>query len=89
MIVLAACVCVRFVRGNWPPAILLIAAGVVLLLRPIDYAALRAQSAPTGLWVLAGSFLLFALGTLLALNRSKWSHPAARISPTTRVEPNH
>jgi hypothetical protein len=86
-LVVAACALHKLVRGHWPPAILPAAAGIVLLMHPGTSAVVKAQSAPLGLWVVAGSFLLFAVGTLFALTRSARSAPA-KITTTTKNQSN-
>jgi hypothetical protein len=86
-LVVAAAALLKLVRGQWPPAILPAAAGIVLLMHPGNSAVIKAQSAPVGLWVVAGSFLLFAAGTLFALNRSARSAPA-KITVTTTNQSN-
>ena len=85
-LLVAACVVHKFACGHWPPTILPVAAGIVLLMHPGNSAAVAAQSTPVGLWVVAGSFLLFAAGTLFALARSR-SAPA-KITVTTKNQSN-
>ena len=62
--ILAACGMLKLVPGHWPPLILPIAAVIALLMHPANLAVIKAQSTPIGLWVVAGSFVLFAIGTL-------------------------
>jgi hypothetical protein len=88
-LVLLACVMARLLRGQWPPIVLPMAAGMVSLLHPGNYFLIGIQSTPIGLWVVAGSFLLFALGTYLALSRSKWSPVDPTIPAATETNPTH
>ncbi len=75
VLVLASCIISKFIRSHWPPLILPCVATVVLFTAPGSHLAEPAQSVPIGLWVVAGSFMLFVIGTILALTKSKW-HPA-------------
>jgi hypothetical protein len=56
------------------PLVVAGAASLMLLLQPGDFVAGKIHSLPAGLIAVAGSFLLFALGTALALTRSRWGH---------------
>ncbi len=88
--VLIVCALYRIRRGHWLQPSLPVAAVSVLLLQPAAFAAGKLQSVPTGAWVVAGSFLLFACGTLAALTRSEWQrHPTpARVpAQTTPTNP--
>jgi len=70
---LAISICAKVFRGTWKPIIVPIAALQVLLVHPLDVAADRLHSTPAGLIALIGSFLLFGVGTVLALTRSRWN----------------
>jgi hypothetical protein len=56
------------------------AALLVLLIPPGDFAAGRLQATPAGLLAVAGSFLLFAVGTVLALTKPRWN-PSPAYAP--------
>jgi hypothetical protein len=43
----------------------------------MDWLAIKMLTAPIGLLVVAGSFLVFALGTWAALTKSRWNQPPA------------
>jgi hypothetical protein len=76
-LMLAVCVITDFLRRNWRPLAPAVAAALVLLLQPAGNTAGKLHSTPTGLLAVLGSFLLFGLGTLAALTRSKWHGPPA------------
>jgi hypothetical protein len=76
-LMLAVCVISDFLRRNWRPLAPAVAAVLVLLLQPADFTAGKLHSTPAGLLAVLGSFLLFGLGTLAALTRSKWHGPTA------------
>jgi hypothetical protein len=86
-VVLSTCGIIKLIRGTWPPLVLPISAGIALLMYPGNLAVIMAQDTPVGLWVIAGSFLLFAIGTVTALTRSKWNPTPAKaaITPTDRT----
>jgi hypothetical protein len=63
----------KLYRGTWRPALLPLAAVVVLLGQPGDFAAVRLHTTPAGFVAMMGSLLLFALGTLAALTKSRWN----------------
>jgi hypothetical protein len=89
-IVLSTCAMLKLIQGQWPPLTLPITAGIILLLHPATHTAIKAQSIPIGPWVVAGSFLLFAIGTALALTKSKWNRPAPQLSPAVNpTKPTH
>ena len=78
-VVMAAAIGVKLFTGVWRPAVVPIAAALVLLIPPGDFAAGKLRTAPAGLLAVAGSFLLFAIGTIAALTKPRWNPPA--ISP--------
>ena len=84
-LLLIPCVVFRLIRGSWPPVILMSTAAIVLLSSQGSQVSGPAQSVPVGLWVVAGSFMLFAIGTILALTRSRWHPP--RATAATEKEP--
>jgi len=88
MFLLVICLLNRLWRGQWLQPCLPVAAVSVLLLQPGAFAAVKLQSVPTGAWVVAGSFLLFACGTLAALTRTRWHRqPAPAMAATSTTNP--
>jgi hypothetical protein len=79
-ILIAVSVAVRCWRGVWLKPAVPIAAVTVLMLHPFLVAAGLLQSFPAGMLAVLGSFLLFALGTLAALTKSRWHRTAAPLS---------
>jgi hypothetical protein len=73
--VLAVCVVLRWLKGQWIQVAIPLASVVVLLSAPGHAAASHLQSAPAGLLAVAGSFALFGLGTLGALTKHRWAGP--------------
>lgn len=80
-VMLGAAILARLLKGGWRPVGLPVAAILVLLTPPGDFAAGKLQTTPAGLLAVAGSFLLFALGTAVALTKPRWNNHAA--SPAT------
>jgi len=82
LIAVAAGLCLIRESG-WPPGSVAGAAAFVLLLKPGVIAGEvtieKFQALPAGLWVIAGSLLLFALGTLAALTKPHWNRHSAPI----------
>jgi hypothetical protein len=70
----------KLLTGQWHPAVLPIASLLVLSITPAEYTTQKLQGAPAGFLAVAGSFLLFGLGTVAALTKSRW-HPAIENSP--------
>jgi hypothetical protein len=70
--VLAAYLITQFLRGRWDTFILPAASILTILSGPGNYLIDRLHSAPTGLLAMAGSFVLFALGTAVALTKHRW-----------------
>jgi len=70
--VLGAYLSARFLSGRWGPPVVPAAAFLVVLTGPGDFTAAQIQSAPVGLLAVIGSFLLFGLGTLVAVSRNRW-----------------
>jgi hypothetical protein len=78
MMVLAACILSRWLRGYWEPRIVVIAACICLFAAPAHYLFGKVKTSPAGLVALIGSFLLFGLGTIAALTRSAWNPSVSR-----------
>jgi len=72
-IVLASYLVNQLLRGRWDSLIILPAASISAVLSgPGNFLLESLQSAPGGLLAIIGSFLLFALGTALALTKHHW-----------------
>lgn len=71
--VLAVCVIIRRLQGQWLQVPVPLASVAVLLSAPGHSAATHLHSAPAGLLAVAGSFALFGLGTLGALTKHRWA----------------
>ena len=70
--VLCGYLAARWFRGSWGPWVIPSAAGLVLLTGPSNFAVGQATSIPVGLMAVIGSFLLFGVGTLVAITRHRW-----------------
>jgi hypothetical protein len=71
-ILLAAYLITRLLRGRWD-LLILPAASLVTVLSGPGFALIRVlQTAPLGILAMAGSLLLFALGTAAALTKNRW-----------------
>jgi hypothetical protein len=62
----------RLLRGGWGPLPVPIAAVLVMLSGPGNFTADQLQLAPAGLLAVVGSFVLFGMGTLVAVRRRRW-----------------
>ena len=86
---LGAAILAKLLKGGWRPVGLPVAAMLVLVLTPPgDFAAGKLQATPAGL--LAGwraAFLLFALGTAVALTKPRWNHHATTAAAETGPVP--
>ncbi len=71
-IVLSAYALTQILRGRWDTFILPAASILTVLSGPGNYLVQRLNAAPTGLLAMIGSFLLFALGTAMALTKHRW-----------------
>jgi hypothetical protein len=81
-LLLAAAILIKIFYGNWRPVVAPIAALLVLLITPGEYAAVKLQATPAGYLAITGSFLLFGLGTIAALTKPRWNRTPA-IAPVT------
>jgi len=70
--VLAVCLALRLLRGHWGPRLVPLAAVLVACSGPVDACISRLQTAPLGILALAGSILLFAVGTIAAVTKPQW-----------------
>lgn len=61
-----------FLFQIWRPLVIPIAAGMVMLCHPLNFAVIKTQTTPTGVLAVIGSFVLFALGTAAALTKHRW-----------------
>jgi hypothetical protein len=71
-IVWIAYVAMSLARKQWGPHIIPLTASLVLLAGPTDIGAGKLQTIPIGVLSMAGSLLLFGLGTAVALTRHRW-----------------
>jgi hypothetical protein len=71
---------VRFF-GAQPAWAILVSSALVALSGPINLAAGYFQGAPAGVLLIAGSFIFFGAGTVLALTRHRW-HQTTPVSAT-------
>jgi hypothetical protein len=69
--VLVGYVIARWLRGGWPSLVLPAAAGLVLIARPAHGGAERLQTFSTGFLIVIAGFLLFGVGTGVALLRHR------------------
>ncbi len=76
-LVLGAYLIVQFLRGRWDMFILPAASILTVLSGPGNFLIGRVHSAPTGLLAVIGSFVLFALGTAMALTKHRWHRNSA------------
>jgi hypothetical protein len=74
-LVLASYLVTQLLRGGWGSLILPAASILVALSGPGNYLIEALQYAPAGLLAVIGSFLLFALGTGVALTKHLWHQP--------------
>jgi hypothetical protein len=72
LVLLAAYALARWIRGNWGPRIIPVVAVIALLSTQAYYAVVLFKSAPSGLIMLAASFLLFGIGTGIAWSKPRW-----------------
>jgi hypothetical protein len=68
----------RWLRGYYPPVVLLAAASICLLAVPIQLAIRVFRASPVGLLSIMGSFVLFGAGTILAMNKHRWQQALAK-----------
>ena len=71
-VVLILCGLRGLIFQRWTPLVVPGAAGAVALCGPANFLLLKLQTTPVGLTAIIGSFLLFAVGTALALTRHRW-----------------
>jgi hypothetical protein len=76
-VVLGAYCLTQLLRGRWDLFILPAASILTILSGPGNALLLWLEKAPGGLLAMIGSFLLFALGTTLALTKHRW-HPSEK-----------
>jgi hypothetical protein len=61
-----------FVFRVWRPQVVPVAALLVALCSPVNFAVLKTQATPMGVLAVIGSFALFAAGTAAALTKHRW-----------------
>jgi hypothetical protein len=69
---LGICVIMRFLNGRWPSFSISIASLVVMMAGPVNLTCGKLQTISSGMLCLIASFLLFAIGTVVALTRNRW-----------------
>ena len=83
--IFASYLAVRVIFGAWSSRLVPYASALVLLSTPSLRLFAMLKGTPVGLLVLIASFVLFALGTLLALTRHRWQKaPAVVAEPHTK-----
>jgi len=70
-----------FVFQRWTPIIVPGAAALVALCSPANFALVKLHATPVGVTAILGSFLLFAVGTAVALTKHCWHKPDADVNP--------
>ncbi len=76
---------VKLIFGSWGPRIVPLAAGMILLCKPVLLCFEFTREAPTGVLALVGSFLLFAFGTVAALARNRSNKNERPLSSATPI----
>ena len=71
-VVLVVCVGLRLIRGRWIARVVPSPeCGAVA--GPANFIIIKLQTTPVGVMAVAGSFLLFGLGTIAALTKHRWN----------------
>ena len=70
--VLAVYLGARAISGAWSARVIPWSAAAVMAMTPLRLGILECERAPVGLLILCVSFVMFALGTILAINRERW-----------------
>jgi hypothetical protein len=58
--------------GKWRPLAVPLAGLLTGMCSPVNFAAVHLQSTPVGIIAIVASFLLFAMGTAIALTKHRW-----------------
>lgn len=61
-----------FLTDDWSPRVVPVASAAVALSGPLSLVVTKSQTAPMGVLAIAGSFVLFAIGTAAALTKHRW-----------------
>ena len=77
LLVLACSVLALWLAGEWKSLVMPVAALLSLLAAPLNALAGAFKTAHPGVLAVLGSFVLFGLGTALALTRHRWHHDPA------------
>ncbi|MDB6068326.1 MAG: hypothetical protein JWR26_4534 [Pedosphaera sp.] len=85
VLLLGVCLLLRVRRGHWKPMETPLAALVVLLAQPGNFIVIQFFATPAGVQAIVGSLLLFGLGTLAALTKSRWNPPSVNDSAVTKT----
>jgi len=75
LLMLAIYYLVEILRGTVGPRIIAISSLLVFLCVPINFAVEVLRITPTGYLTVLGSFLVFAIGTAVALTKHRWNPP--------------
>jgi hypothetical protein len=76
--VLAGCFVLRLFQGRWEFLLLPASAVLVVLSGPGNLLVGLIRMAPSGPVAVAGSFLIFVIGTAMALTKHRWNHVEVR-----------
>jgi hypothetical protein len=74
IVILIAYGVARWLREDWVPSVLPIAAVAAAMCAPLNYTAGKVQAMPAGVLAIVGSFALLGIGALAALTKHRW-HP--------------
>jgi hypothetical protein len=77
---------VRLIFGRWGSRVVPFTAGLVVMMSPIQKLVTIGKETPIGVLVLIASFIFFALGTVLALTRSRWQKVEPNLTPATTTK---
>ena len=74
-LVLGIYIVARLVTGRWGALVVPAGAALSFLAAPANFLVDKIRTSPAGLPAIAGSFLLFGLGTIVALTKRRWNPP--------------
>jgi hypothetical protein len=57
---------------HWRPLAIPVAAGLVMVCGPANWAVTKTQTTPAGVLAMIGSLALFGVGTAVALTKHRW-----------------
>jgi hypothetical protein len=82
--VLAGYFLFRWLRGYYPPLVLLVAGALCLCAVPLQLALRVFRASPVGLLSIMASFVLFGAGTIFAMNKHRWQPALAKTNRQQR-----